>query len=108
ARRHPGSRAVYYSVPLQQGQTAELRPKALALMVAAGFILLIACANLAGLAVVRMVQRTSDVATRLALGASHWQVQKQFWIESLLLGITGGAAGIGVGFAALRGLLSLL
>ena len=48
------------------------------------------------------------MATRLALGASHWQVQKQFWIESLVLGITGGAAGIGVGFAALRGLLSLL
>ncbi|HEV2446664.1 MAG TPA: ABC transporter permease [Candidatus Sulfopaludibacter sp.] len=108
ARRHPGSRAVYYSVPLQKGATVELRPKALTLMVAAGFILLIACANLAGLAVVRMVRRTTDVATRLALGASHWQVQKQFWIESLLLGIAGGAVGIGVGFAALRGLLSLL
>jgi len=107
-RRSPGSRYEYYFVPLQQGQTAELRPKALALMVAAGFILLIACANLAGLAVVRMVRRMSEVATRLALGASHWQVQKQFWIESLLLGITGGAAGGGVGFAALRGLLSLL
>ena len=108
SQRHPGSRVVYYSVPLQKGETAELRPKALALMVAAGFILLIACANLAGLAVVRMVRRSTDVATRLALGASHWQVQKQFWIESLLLGIAGGAVGIGVGFAALRGLLSLL
>ena len=108
ARRHAGSQAVYYSVPLQQGLTSELRPKALALMVAAGFILLIACANLAGLAVVRMVRRGSDVATRLALGASHWQVQKQFWIESVLLGLAGGAAGVGVGFAALRGLLSLL
>jgi len=93
---------------LQKGQASELRPKALALMVAAGFILLIACANLAGLAVVRMVRRMPEVATRLALGASHWQVQKQFWIESLLLGITGGAAGVGVGFAALRGLRSLL
>ena len=96
-RRNPGSRYDYYFVPLQQGQTSELRPKALALMVAAGFILLIACANLAGLAVVRMVQRSSEVATRLALGASHWQVQKQFWIESLLLGVTGGAAGVAVG-----------
>ena len=107
-RHNPGSRFEYYFVPLQQGQTAELRPKALALMVAAGFILLIACANLAGLSVVRMVRRTSDVATRLALGASHWQVQQQFWIESLVLGIAGGAAGVGVGFAALRGLLLLL
>jgi predicted permease len=107
-RTNPGSRYEYYFVPLQQGQTAQLRPRALALMVAAGFILLIACANLAGLAVVRMVRRMPEVATRLALGASHWQVQKQFWIESLLLGIVGGAAGVGVGFAALRGLLSLL
>src|SRR5215469_7513571 len=107
-RRNPGSRYSYYFVPLQEGQTSELRPKALALMVAAGFILLIACANLAGLAVVQMVRRSPDVATRLALGASRWQVQKQFWVESLLLGIAGGAAGVGVGFAALRGLLSLL
>ncbi len=107
-RHNPGSRYEYYFVPLQQGQTAELRPKALALMVSAAFILLIACANLAGLSVVRMVRRTSDVATRLALGASHWQVQRQFWIESLVLGIAGGVAGVGAGFAALRGLLSLL
>jgi macrolide transport system ATP-binding/permease protein len=107
-QRNPGSRYEYYFVPLQKGQTSQLRPKALALMVAAGFILLIACANLAGLAVVRAVRRVPEVATRLALGASHWQVQKQFWIENLLLGMIGGAAGIGVGFVALRGLLSLL
>ena len=107
-QHNPGSRYRYYFVSLQKGQTSSLRPKALALMVAAGFILLIACANLAGLAVVRAVRRVPEVATRLALGASHWQVQKQFWIENLLLGMIGGAAGVGVGFAALRGLLSLL
>jgi predicted permease len=107
-QRNPGSRYRYYFVSLQKGQTSTLRPKALALMTAAGFILLIACANLAGLAVVRAVRRVPEVATRLALGASHWQVQKQFWIENLLLGMIGGAAGIGVGVAALRGLLSLL
>jgi macrolide transport system ATP-binding/permease protein len=106
-QRNPGSQYHYYFVPLQKGQTSYLRPKALALMLAAGFILLIACANLAGLAVVRAVRRIPEVATRLALGASHWQVQKQFWIENLLLGVIGGAAGIVVGFGALRGLLSL-
>jgi predicted permease len=107
-QHNPGSRYRYYFVSLQKGQTSELRPKALALMTAAGSILLIACANLAGLAVVRAVRRVPEVATRLALGASHWQVQKQFWIENLLMGMIGGAAGIGVGVAALRGLLSLL
>jgi macrolide transport system ATP-binding/permease protein len=106
--RNPGGRVVYYLVPLQRGETAELRPQALALMLAAGFILLIACANLAGLTVVRMARRTSEIATRLALGASAWQVQKQLWIENLLLALAGGAAGVGVGFLALRGLLSLL
>src|SRR5258708_12695981 len=93
---------------LQKGQTLSLKPKALGVMEAAGFILLIACAKLAGLAVVRAVRRLPEVATRLALGASHWQVQKQFWIENLLLGMIGGTAGIGVGLAALRGFLSLL
>ncbi len=104
----PGAQVTYYSVPLQKGETDSLRPQVLALMLAAGFILLIACANLAGLTLVRMLRRTSEVATRLALGASRWQIQKQFWIENLLLALVGGAVGIGVGVAALRGLLSLL
>ena len=104
----PGAKVTYYSVPLQKGQTDELRPQALALMLAAGFILLIACANLAGLTLVRVLRRTSEVATRLALGASNWQIQRQFWIENLLLALIGGAVGTGVGFLGLRGLLLLL
>src|SRR6266404_113276 len=103
-----GVQVTYHSVPLQKGQTDLLRPQVLSLMLAAGFILLIACANLAGLTLVRMLRRTSEVATRLALGASSWQIQKQFWIENLLLALLGGAVGIGVGLLALRGLLLLL
>ncbi len=105
---NPGAQVTYHSVALQKGETASLRPQVLALMLAAGFILLIACGNLAGLTLVRMLRRTSEVATRLALGASRWQIQKQFWIENLLLALVGGAVGIGVGFLALRGLLLLL
>src|SRR5437879_4629470 len=105
---NPGAQVTYYSVPLQKGETATLRPQVLALMLAAGIILLIACANLAGLTLVRMLLRTSEVATRLALGASRRQIQKQFWIENLLLALVGGAAGIGVGLLILRGLLLLL
>jgi len=106
--RHPGMQIMYYSVPLQKGESAELRPQALALMLSAGFILLIACANLAGLTMVRMARRQSEIATRIALGASAWRIQKQLWIENLLRACLGGAAGMGVGFLALRGLLSLL
>jgi predicted permease len=107
-KNNPGAHLTYYSVPLQKGETDALRPQVLALMLAAGFILLIACANLAGLTLVRMLRRTSEVATRLALGASGWQIQKQFWIENLLLALVGGTVGVGLGFLALRGLLLLL
>ena len=93
---------------LQKGQTDSLRPQVLALMMAAGFILLIACANLAGLTLVHMLRRTPELATRLALGASRWQIQRQFWIENLQLAIVGGAFGVGVGYLTLRGLLLLL
>jgi macrolide transport system ATP-binding/permease protein len=108
AKHNPGARLSFYLVPLQKGQNADLRPKALALMLAAGFILLIACANLAGLALVRVLRRAPEIATRLALGASHWRVQKQLWVENLILALVGGITGVGAGFLALRGLLSLL
>ena len=107
-KNNPGAQS---DLPLRsapKGRNRSLRPQVLALMLAAGFILLIACANLAGLTLVRMLRRTSEVATRLALGASRWQIQKQFWIENLLLALVGGAVGIGVGFLTLRGLLLLL
>jgi predicted permease len=77
-------------------------------MLAAGLILLIACANLAGLTVVRMTRRTAEIATRMALGATRWKVQRQLWIENLLLAVIGGVVGVGVGALALRGLLKLL
>ena len=105
---NPGAQVTYHSVPLQRGETEKLRPQVLALMLSAGFILLIGCANLAGLTLVRVLRRAPEVATRLALGASAWQIQKQFWVENLLLSLAGGAMGIGVGFVALRGLLLLL
>ena len=103
-----GAKVTYYSVPLQKGVTDWLRPQVLGLMLAAGFILLIACGNLAALTLMRMLRRTSEVATRLALGASSWQIQRQFWVENLLLALLGGAVAIGVGFLALRGLFLLL
>jgi predicted permease len=105
---NPGGKVTFYSVPLQQGETGTLRPQALALMLAAISILLIACANLAGLTLVRILRRTPEIATRLALGASRWQIQRQLWVENLILAILGGIAGVATGFIALRGLLLLL
>jgi len=104
----PSGQISYYSVPLQKGETDPLRPQVLTLMLAAAFILLIACANLAGLTLVRVLRRTPEIATRLALGASHWQIQKQLWIENFILAVAGGVTGIAVGFLALGGFLFLL
>jgi len=105
---NPGAQVTYYSVPLQRGETDPLRPQVLSLMLAAGLILLIACANLAGLTLVRVLRRTPEIATRLALGASRWRIQKQLWTENLVVAVAGGAAGVGAGFVALPGLLRLL
>jgi ABC-type antimicrobial peptide transport system permease subunit len=59
------------------------------LMSVVGFVLLVACGNLAGLALVRVGRRESEIATRLALGATKWAILRQFWMESLLLSIAG-------------------
>ena len=107
-RKFPGGSIFYYNVPLQKAQNHQLQPQALALMASAGLILLIACANLAGLTLVHVLRRQSEIATRLALGATSWQIQRQFWIENLLLALIGGLFGLGTGFLALRGLLHLL
>ncbi|MFC5862003.1 ADOP family duplicated permease [Acidicapsa dinghuensis] len=109
SRYEPQGAAVsYYSVPLQKGETEAVRPQATGLMLAAGFILLIASANLAGLTLVRMMRRGPEMATRLALGASRWQVRRQIWVEHLMLALLGGAAGVLVGYGALRELIVLL
>jgi predicted permease len=108
ASTNPGAQLTYYAVPLQKAATDTLRPQVLALMLAAGFILLIACANIAGLTLVRTLRRSGEITVRLALGASRWQVQRQLWVEHLLLACVGGTTGIGVGVLALRGLLRLL
>ena len=108
AANSPGAGITYYTVPLQKSKTDTLRPQVLALMLSAGHILLIACANLAGLSLVRILRRTGEITTRLALGASRWRILRELWIENLLLALIGGAAGISVGFAALQGLLRLL
>ncbi len=108
ANTNPDGRLTYYCMPLQQAETKALRPQVLALMLASGLVLLIACANLAGLALVRMLRRTGEIATRMALGASRWRIQRQLWIENLLIALIGGATGVGLGFLALRSILKML
>jgi predicted permease len=101
-KKFPGAQVSYYAVPLQQSLAVETRAPAMILMSAVGFVLLVACANLAGLALVRVGRRDSEIATRLALGAAKWAILRQFWIESLLLTIVGVLAAILVGGLTLQ------
>ena len=87
--------------PLQQITTLQTRPLLRMLFFAVAVVLLIACANLAGLLLVRAIRRQRETAVRLALGASTLTVLRQMILESLAISVSGGIIGIGLAALAL-------
>jgi predicted permease len=92
----------------QSSVPSEARTPLYMLMGVSGFVLLIACANIANLLLARSAARAGEMAVRLSIGASRWQLIAQLLSESCLLAILGGIAGVFVAHWTLALILSLL
>ena len=92
---------------MQEQLTSEVRPAILALIGAVIFLLLIACANVANLLLVRSSMRERELAVRSAIGAGWWDLARQIFTESILLAALGAAGGLAIAWAGIRELLAI-
>ncbi len=109
AREHPQPNAPARSSlrPLRGDLVQGLDRKLLLLAIAAGFVLLIACANVSNLLLARSLRQETEVAVRVAMGATRRRLVRQFLAYSVLLGLLGGALGTVLAALAVRPLVSL-
>ena len=94
-------------LPLSLRETGDIRTVLWVLMGSVGVVLLIACANVANLMLVRADARQQELAIRAALGAGRGRIVRELLLESVLLGIAGGVIGVGLAYGALRILTAL-
>lgn len=105
-RDNDGVRVVV--TPMRELEMGPVRPYLLVCLTGVVFVLLICCANVANLLLVRTVSRRREIAIKVALGAGGARILSGLMIESLFVGLAGAAVGTAIGVAGVRGLLALV